>query len=173
MPEKIYFYRPGNKAREVYETIINMDTKDPRFKEMMEFVSPIQSKITSQERSLRQQALRAEMSAVGLADQYNPVTNENSEEGTTLAWNGYLCEFVPAANNLVVPPGLDSNIRIEPFKNYQWKSFGTKQGSVKSENAIWYHKLRQARTDWGIYIMDRGDDAPKLASSSTDGPVSF
>lgn len=176
-PKQLYCFRPGksNKgALENYNKLINSNPNSPEFRDVTETVYPIVNKIDPAEREIRQRAAALANGANADDDSFAAdVSNETVQIGTQLAWNGYLLEFVPAAGNLVVPPSLDSNIRIEPFSNYQWKSFGGKKGNInaKSENSLWHAKLKKAYTDWGIYIMDRGasNRKPSVVSPQYSG----
>lgn len=110
-------------------------------------LDPCVNKLTQEERAMRQSA----ETLVGGGAKHIRRGNENLNPGDKLAWNGYLCEYVPDAGNLVTPPTLDSNVRVEPFSAYKTLMFGQSGGIA--DTSIWDTKLKKAWNDWGIYIL--------------------
>lgn len=167
-PELLYTFKSDTGEREVYDNLKQMDRRDPDFtSKTTKSEGPI-NQISVSERATRKKAIEIQMG--GKSIKSVPV-NEGVKKGTPLAWNGYLCEFVPAAENMVVQPHLDSNIRIEPFSNFQWTVYNSKKNragkTAKNENAQWHAKLQQAWADWGLYIKDKVDEPPQQQRSRT------
>ena len=121
----------------------------------LEPLDPCVNKITQEERATRQETEKI----VGGGAQHIRRQNENLDPGAKLAWNGYLCEYVPGAGNLVTPPSMDSNVRVEPFSAYKIQMFGQSGGMADTSSLD--TTLKKAWNDWGIYILLDKSDAKK------------
>jgi hypothetical protein len=156
-PENAFYFKAKSGQDSNY--IINIQkTAQQARKEKdlnLEPLDPCVNKITQEERATRQETEKI----VGGGAQHIRRQNENLDPGAKLAWNGYLCEYVPDAGNLVTPPSMDSNVRVEPFSAYKTQMFG--QSGGMADTSSWDTTLKKAWNDWGIYILLDKSDAKK------------
>lgn len=152
-PDNPFYYVAKSGEDTKYDYHITLTAQKALKNKDLASLNPCVNKITHEERAVRQNAEN-----IGLEDVDQSIRrlNENLHPGEKLSWNGYLCEYVPAQGNLITPPGMDSNVRVEPFSAYRTRMFGTSGGAAGSSG--WDATLKKAWVDWGIYILlDKSD----------------